>query len=264
MRAAIVVTGYLPYFKETFFNIQNKVLSKFSEYDVFLSTWDLDETTRQEFISLYNPVLIDNEPFTEETKYILTNNISYIRSIPNQSNAGASPHSIAMWYKLSRGFNMVKEYALDKGKTYDVVIRLRTDFIFTNSLTQEEIENSRKGFITLGPHCGDNIGLHKNGHAADNFMMFNFMNLDLLSNLYPNYYYVWSKHRCYTPEHVFYSYLKDALVPFKQTNLKFARLYQGQTLTWNVNNDECFFPTLELANIQEDFYIDDTFQIVKL
>ena len=264
MRVAIVVTGYLPYFRETFSNIKNKILSKFTDYDVFLSTWNLDKETKQDFISLYNPVLIDNEPFTEETKYILANNLNYIRSIPKQSDAGASPHSIAMWYKLSRGFNMVQEYTLDKGKNYDVIIRLRTDFIFTTSITQEEIETSKKGLIFLGPHCGDNIGLHKNGHAADNFMMFSPKHLNLLSSLYFNYYHVWVKHRCYTPEHVFYSYLKDTLAPFKQTNLKFARLYQDKILTWSLNGTEYFFPTLELANMQEDFYIDNNFEITKL
>ena len=135
MKAAIVVTGYLPYFRETFSNIQNKILSKFSDYDVFLSTWDLKDEDKKDFISLYNPVLIDNELYTEETKYILKNNLRYIQSIPGQSNAGASPHSIAMWYKLSRGFNMVQEYTLDKGKNYDLIQYRSTPFRTETSLT---------------------------------------------------------------------------------------------------------------------------------
>ena len=264
MKTAIVVTGYLPYFRETFSNIQNKILSKFSDYDVFLSTWDLKDEDKKDFISLYNPVLIDNELYTEETKYILKNNLRYIQSIPGQSNAGASPHSIAMWYKLSRGFNMVDEYALEKNKNYDLIIRLRTDFIFTNSLTSDEITNTLKGVIYVGPHCGADIGLNGNGHAADNFMLFNNSNLELFKNLYPNYFYIWDQYKCYTPEHVLYTYLKNSLATFRQTNLKFARLYQEKTLTWNVNNTECFFPTLELANIQEDFYINENFEITNL
>lgn len=261
MKAAIVITGYLPYFRETYSNIFNRIFSQFEEYDVFLSTWNLSEIDEQDFKNLYNPVIIDNEIFSDTTKYTLKDNFKYLQSIPEHTSYGSSPHSIAMWYKLNRAFNIVEEYSSENNTHYDLILRLRTDFFYQNSISQEEINKCLNGLITVGVHCGDDIGMLNNGHAGDNFLMFKFDYLEFFKSLYFNFFKIWTQYHCYTPEHVLYSYLKDANCSFSQTSLRFVRIFEEKLLSWNINNQECVFNSMELLNIENEFYIDENYDI---
>lgn len=261
MKVAVIITGYLPYLEETYPNILDRILSKFQEYDIFISTWDLNKTNLKTLKQLYNPVVIDNENFKSHTKYTFINNFKYLQSIPNHTSIGSSPHSIAMWYKIGRALNIVQEYSYENNVEYDLIVRLRTDFFYQNSLTEKEINDCLDGLISIGVHCGDNIGLEGNGHAGDNFFIFKSKYLDFFKLLYFKFYEIWDKYKCVTPEHVLYSYLKESGYPFLQTNLRFVRVIKNGLLSWNIQGKECIFYSLNLLSIKENFYIGENYEI---
>lgn len=270
MKVAIIITGVLNNFRETHPNILDRVLSKFEDYDVFVSAWNLNDVDKNDFQQIYKPVIIDNENFTEQTKYVFTNNSKWLKSIPNHTQVDISRNTIAMWYKIARCLNIVQEYSYENNIKYDLIVRLRTDFFYQNFLTEQEINNCLNGLISIGVHCIDNTESNNslnNGHAGDNFFIFSPQYLNFFKLMYDKFYEIWDKYKCITPENTLYCYLKESYHPFEQTNLRFVR-FMGkgdELLSWTIDGMECTINgyTPFMLGIKEDFHINfENYQII--
>ena len=158
MKIAVLITGKLDYFKGTYNNINDRLLSLLGDYDVFVSTWDLPEQDKTDLISLYNPKVLDIETFNENTKYLIHNHSAYQKALDIEPKYGTR-NSLYMWYKINRGLNLIKEYSSFNNTEYDLIIRFRTDFFFyepdENGNFYEEVDSSQvgsKGYEALTVH----------------------------------------------------------------------------------------------------------------
>ena len=256
MKIAVLITGKLDYFKETYNNINDRLLSFLGDYDVFISTWDLPEQDKTDLISLYNPKVLDIETFNENTKYLIHNHSAYQKALDIEPKYGTR-NSLYMWYKINRGLNLIKEYSLFDNTKYDLIIRLRTDFFFTNRLDLDSINKALDKTIIIGPHV-DHMSHLGAPHASDNFFIIHKDYIDNFSQFYFNYSDLWNVNKYISPEHLYYEYLKNSNINFLQTNLKFGRVHEDTCILWTPNGETIKgYGIDEVLSLKTDFEIDN-------
>lgn len=256
MKTAVLITGKLDYFKETYNNISDRLLSFLGDYDVFISTWDLSEQDKTDLISLYNPKILDTEVFNENTKYLIHNHFNYQKALDIEPKYGTR-NSLYMWYKVNKGLNLIKEYSLFNDVKYDYVVRLRTDFFFTNYFDPTFLNED----IIIGPHL-DHFSHLGAPHASDNFFITPISQLDNLAQLYFKYSDLWDSGNYISPEHLYYDYLKDLNISFNKSNLKFGRTYENVCILWAPSGEAFKGYGIDwVLNIKEEFEVDNNSQL---
>jgi hypothetical protein len=261
MKIAVLITGKLDYFRETYNNINDRLLSFLGDYDVFISTWDLSEQDKTDLISLYNPKILDIELFNQNTKYIIHNHSDYQKSLDIEPKYG-SRNSLYMWYKINRGLNLIKEYSSFNNTEYDLIIRFRTDFFFTNRLDLDSINKALNKNIIMGPHV-DHMSPLGAPHASDNFFIIHKDYTNTFSQFYFNYSNLWNTSKCISPEHLYYNYLKDLNINFLQTNLKFGRVHEGVCILWTYQNETVKGRSIEeILSLKNNFELDNDHNLI--
>jgi hypothetical protein len=262
MKTAVLITGKLDYFKETYNNINDRLLSFLGDYDVFVSTWDLPEQDKTDLISVYNPKVLDIEQFNENTKYLIHNHSDYQKSLDREIKYG-SRNSLYMWYKINRGLNLIKEYSLFNNVEYDLIIRFRTDFFFTNRLDFDSINQALNKIIIVGPHVDHHSWRGGTPHASDNFFIVHKDHINTFSHLYFNYTNIWNTGEYISPEHLYYSYLKDSNINFLQTNLKFGRIHEDVCILWTPKNQTVKGRSMEeILALKNNFELDNDHNLI--
>jgi hypothetical protein len=251
MKTAVLITGKLDYFKETYNNISDRLLSFLGDYDVFVSTWDLSEQDKTDLISLYNPKILDTEVFNENTKYLIHNHFNYQKALDIEPKFGTR-NSLYMWYKVNKGLNLIKEYSLFNNIKYDYVVRLRTDFFFTNHFDSTFLSKN----IVIGPHLDHHSWRDGTPHASDNFFITPISQLDNLAQLYSKYSNLWNSGDYISPEHLYYSYLKNLNINFNKSNLKFGRIHENVCILWTSEGE-----TVKGHNIEEILTLKNNFEL---
>ena len=262
MKIAVLITGKLDYFKETYNNINDRLLSLLGDYDVFVSTWDLPEQDKTDLISLYNPKVLDIETFNENTKYLIHNHSAYQKALDIEPKYGTR-NSLYMWYKINRGLNLIKEYSLFDNTKYDLIIRLRTDFFFTNRLDLDSINKALDKTIIIGPHVDHHSWRDGTPHASDNFFIIHNDYINIFSQFYFNYSNLWNTNKYISPEHLYYKYLKDLNINFLQTNLKFGRIHEDVCILWTPKNQTVKGRSMEeILILKNDFELDNDHTLI--
>jgi len=257
VKTAVLITGKLDYFKETYNNISDRLLSFLGDYDVFVSTWDLPEQDKTDLISFYNPKILDTEVFNENTKYLIHNHFNYQKALDIEPKYGTR-NSLYMWYKVNKGLNLIKEYSLFNDVKYDYVVRLRTDFFFTNYFDPTFLNED----IIIGPHL-DHLSPLGAPHASDNFFITPISQLDNLAQLYFKYSDFWDSGDYISPEHLYYSYLKNSNINFNKSNLKFGRVHEDICILWTPNGETVKgYTQEEVLTLKNNFEIDNNHNLI--
>lgn len=138
MKTAVLISGKcLPKFEYYYKSIYETVIKPFKS-DVFISSWMNDLINFEDVIKLYQPKKINVQNFDELYELNHFNNFLKINNIENVSDS-----MFPMFYKLYDVNNLRINYELEKGIKYDLIIRIRFDLNFSESM----ISNSIKPFI---------------------------------------------------------------------------------------------------------------------
>jgi hypothetical protein len=260
MKTAVLITGKLDYFEETFQNIKERLLNPLGDYDVFVSTWDLSEDVKTSFTSLYQPKVFHTEVLDSNTKYLFEEHSKYQKSLEMEPKFG-SPNSLYMWYKIRKGLTIIDQYSQFNETKYDLIVRLRTDFFFTNRITQKHLDLALNHTVILGPHCIDKSYLGFS-HASDNFIMFPWDYIHIFRNLELYYSSYWDKGFA-SPENLLYETLSQQNINFTNSDLKLGRIHDESCILWSPGGTtyKGYLPNY-ILNLNQDFSIDNNSNLI--
>ena len=155
-KAAVLFCGFLRCQEHTVESYQ-KYLLQSNDVDIFVSTWDIDDIIRPEiglvspgpvkidkFLGMYSNNVKDYVVRPYEMTQITLPEVKELRQSPYdcfKTNPRAIKHGIvwanriiSMWYLISKGIRLMKNYEERTGILYDIVLRTRTDLMLTDSL----------------------------------------------------------------------------------------------------------------------------------
>lgn len=155
MKVALLLTGHMRCWQQVFPNTKQHIIDKYNP-DIFINTWDSEaywdphsekgvteggpKLNIADVANTYNPVSINTERYED-----LEQNFSE-RAKQFTTFYHVPKNQISMWYKVGRGMTMVEDYMMYTGITYDLIIRMRPDLVFNESLPDFD---SNK-FYTMG------------------------------------------------------------------------------------------------------------------
>jgi hypothetical protein len=155
-RIAICLTSHLRRYKECLQSLSENIFSK-HDTDVFLSIWDkepalsgyisnlqynidVDEITKDYQNAGAKNVIIDVQHYDENINKLPDDLKERLEDPRWYGNPYYYRHGLmCLWYKVNRCHNLRREYESTHGVAYDIVIRARTDVIFTTPLDHLEI-----------------------------------------------------------------------------------------------------------------------------
>ena len=155
MKVALLLTGHMRCWQQVFPNTKHHILDKYNP-DVFIDTWDSEaywDPHSEKGVTEGGPKL--DISAIEETYKPTCMNVDSYEQFENNSVERAKrfetfyhvpKNQISMWFKVGRGMLSVEEHMMLTGKTYDLVIRMRPDLVFNESLP--EFDSNK--FYTLG------------------------------------------------------------------------------------------------------------------
>lgn len=127
MKIAVLVSGVLRSFKDTFENHQRMLYSRLpGEVHLFVDTWDFSDMSKddpiviEEIEALYQPKVLVVEKFQPFDLSFMDGRIS----------CGWPQNSYCMFYKMHKGFENFENYCRQEKVRYDVVVRMRSDAFF--------------------------------------------------------------------------------------------------------------------------------------
>lgn len=195
MKVALVFSGHLRGFEKTFQSIEKSILKPFSP-DVFFHLWDsigvptAKGNTDRNFLvqksgekvetiqSLYNPkeVVIEEDitpQFIQAADHI---------PIPADQRKWVPDHlgcRLSMFYKIYKGNLLRKEYEEKNNIKYDLIIRCRTDLLFTTELKPHLFQDENCLYSPI-------IGKYLKGGINDQFAIAHPSIMDTYCSLYPD------------------------------------------------------------------------------
>lgn len=155
MKVALILTGHMRCWDQVFPNTKQHIIDKYNP-DIFIDTWDSEaywDPHSAKGITEGGPKL-DVAGIEEAYKPVVMNVDSYEQFEDNfvtrakqfETFYHVPKNQISMWFKVGRGMLSVEEHMMLTGKTYDLVIRMRPDLVFNESLP--EFDSNK--FYTLG------------------------------------------------------------------------------------------------------------------
>lgn len=134
MKIALCLSGKPRAWQKGYQYLKNNLLDH-HEVDVFIHTWsDVDDGDFGQ---------ID---YTYEPKYIQTTrpfNLDGLKKYPDANPDWPSRNVVHMFYSIFKANEYKREYELDQGFTYDVVIRSRFDFALNRLLPLNEMDKDK-------------------------------------------------------------------------------------------------------------------------
>lgn len=216
MKVAVCLSGHLRKFTETYPSLFNNLIKKY-DCDIFISTWDKMGYTCQykQDINLNETApYLSNIQQLYKPKKIIIESISFIEDLKKQGNEYA-PHLIncpkhvghmaSMFYKIYAANELRKQFEMETGTTYDVVVRCRPDLIFNSAINiSEKIQD---GHILIPKvNCGP-------GWYSDQFAVSLPYDMDLYSSFFFNMpEYFRAKNEYYPEKFMDWSFRKAELV----------------------------------------------------
>jgi hypothetical protein len=145
MRVAFLLSGAPRFANQGLFKLMDAI-SGYDQADFFIRTWKTDQfgNTAEEFVKY----LKDNG-FSDRFNYPVVNVLTDDPSnAPPQRNpiqiSSSFPNFIIMWWGIVETYRLFKEYSLNTGIKYDLVVRVRTDALPTDTINLSEYTDLTK------------------------------------------------------------------------------------------------------------------------
>jgi len=170
MKTAFCFSGELRSIDKTYPLLKEKIMDRFSNYDIFYHTWkddpDLNKLHYFENDNHTKNIIVENRVTLDEKKY----NKHLI------NNTKVQP-LLRQLYGLEQVNNLKKEQEKQNGFSYDIVFRIRPDILVCNNTSLEKgVETwDMKDYVYTTDH--DDYGGYN-----DKFYFSNSVNMDILSN----------------------------------------------------------------------------------
>lgn len=155
MNVAVVLTGHLRCYRQVYPNFKKHIVDRYNP-DIFIETWDDEaywdphsttgivknapKVNFDEVVDMYKPVVLRYDDYTKHE------DLFQERAKQFDNFYHVPKNQISMWFKFGRGVLLLEDFMFKTGKTYDLVIRMRPDLVFNESLPDF---NPQK-FYTLG------------------------------------------------------------------------------------------------------------------
>lgn len=184
MKIALCISGMPRSFKSTFASVKRCILEPYQP-DVFISTWDsvrIDETwpetdSVEEMLDLYQPVKFDVERFDERRKRSFETNRFHRRA----DQAGrVVARTIPMYYKVYLANLHKHMHEQENSLKYDVVVRCRSDLLFSEPVTFYDRESSRVYFASENSSNGVNDQFWYSDSNTSNQIASLYLNIPIL------------------------------------------------------------------------------------
>lgn len=171
MKTAFCFSGELRSIDKTYSILKERLMNRFSDYDIFLHTWNDDP-------DIYKLKYIEKDDktkniLTEDRKTLPEKKIYEKNKRPEVSVQGM----LRQLYCLKKCNNLKKEYEKQNNFKYDIVIRIRPDLLLINNTSLEKSAESwdMKNYVYTTDH-DDHHGYN------DRFYFSNSQNMDFLSD----------------------------------------------------------------------------------
>lgn len=187
MKIALCISGHLRKFEETHPTLYFHLL-KNHDCDIFVHTWDklgyacqfktdniLDSTNHklEDIERVYRPkkLIVESSSFIDDLKRQADVYAPHLSNCPKHAG-----HMASMFYKIYACNELRKNYELETGTKYDLVIRCRPDLLFNNEIIipQHDIQNK-----ILMPRASSNADWYN-----DQFAIANPEDMDLYASAY--------------------------------------------------------------------------------
>ena len=146
MLIAVLIYGRLHQCAEHYNNIV-ECLGKQNDINFFFSSDNSPESLVNDFITLYKPILYNNNPIHYD---------SYLEKYPG-INIQTNDHSITCHFmNKNRVFSLLEEYINKESIQYDVIVSMRIDCIFHNNFIFNNLEDNTVYIPVDGDYGGIN------------------------------------------------------------------------------------------------------------
>lgn len=160
---AVIYHGYSRYFLERFISHERFILSN-PYIDVFIHTWtdrghkyefQLEKINPIDIQSLYNPKGFSSEDIWPKLKgeFSLVGKLNPIFLENSQDKGDATQYINAKLYSIQRAFELLKDYEMANGFTYDGIIKLGFDIDITDLDMKQIAEDITTGNIYFKDGC---------------------------------------------------------------------------------------------------------------
>jgi SAM-dependent methyltransferase len=193
-RIAVCISGNLRTFEKTYSSFMKNILSPYeNKCDFFIHTWDnigcdvkgfdksissIKTKDRMNKINLiYNPksIVIDNSLEIRNMVHQLENKMNLTKADRDGLAKGGIADYGCMLYSWNKSRELLEKYQQETGIRYDIVIRLRTDLMFTDKF------DIRRALNKL---CVPNIGQFYNNAMNDQFAIGPYKDICVYLSLY--------------------------------------------------------------------------------
>jgi hypothetical protein len=241
MRTAILIPGYLRFFKECHPNFKEYIVGAFEKYgevDIFVHTWknipqeyfglhqfrvehgveiSHPELNVNEFIDLYKPTEIVVEDFLENKEKLKLKNFCNLEDVIDEVLAHSPKlwydgilHTTGQYYKIYHTNRLKSAYEDKHGFKYDIVLKYRSDALCPGIIPVEEI--LKNVFYIVD-------GSDESKMIADSVWLSNSKKMDYTCNIYERFPEFYSKakelkHK-FTVETMLYLHLKESGFKFR-------------------------------------------------
>lgn len=150
---AICFSGAVRYFDKTYPSLKRYVLNNFPNADIFLHMWILEDLDNLEYNFKWVKDMTDTNKLIEELQpkdYVIQNfNSDFEKLIKKESKINFEKldndeklknygfNCISMYWKIMKCYELAKDYALKNNIQYDLVIRIRIDFIWEQHISPQ-------------------------------------------------------------------------------------------------------------------------------
>lgn len=227
MKIALCISGLSRTYKESFDSLHKHIISELNP-DIFISTWQ--DLNNDAFNELYKPLSFESEIYKEETFNKFVNFESCINRF------GFFPKNLLpMYYKIYKA-NLLKIHHENFTKEkYDLVIRTRSDLLYTNDIDTTEIKEclDSKNLVFCRKDTEHDLTYSEIDWCWDQFAFGSSFAMDVYSNTINNindclntilekYYKKMLKHHSpLTPEFMFRENLYNNGVQIKHSGIKY-------------------------------------------
>jgi hypothetical protein len=213
MKIALCFSGAIRDFHITIPFIKKYIMNNLSNIDIFLHMWIIDDiilseldinfkikksgvTSIKEIINILNPKkwIIDKYNKTWETKIknICGINFNEYNTIKDKNYAY---NACSMYYKIMKCNELKIKYEKENNFKYDIVIRARTDYFFTDYIYLSDIKTIKENQLLI---LSDkyNCTWKKTKFTNDKFFIGTSNTMDNICNLFNNIVYYYNTKKC--------------------------------------------------------------------
>jgi hypothetical protein len=223
MKAAFLFSGQLRGFNHCYPSLQKHLFDKFEEADKFFYCPVDDASRINELLPLNPKSLVFEEDFHHiiENKVDPNNSITYSKGRIAHNGyelKGRMQHYFLQWYGVKRAYEMMESFAINQGKKYDLVFRLRFDACPKKDFDLEQVKFDH---INV-PDFEHWFGLH------DRFACGNMENMKVYCQKYDNF----TKNNMGNgnSESRLLEHLKNNKIPINKMNFYYTRIHNDGTL----------------------------------